>query len=483
MTSSTNATGFSNELRELIDAACDDQLTPESAARLEQFLLGDPAARQYYLRCLSAQALLERFDAAGFDGETESESGSRTLPANIFAPLTRAAQATYRFFAQPTPLSMSVALLAVVSMLGVLALIAAPYYQGQVATTPSNHADVEFVAEITGMTNARWADARGEGETATHLQAGQELRLESGLVEIQFDRGAVVVLQGPAQCRLTGENGLRLHVGSLAARVPKQAVGFLVGTEAATFTDLGTQFLVAVAPSQTATMFVQQGSVTYQCASAAEPVVRTAGQGVEISAEGVVRNVAPDPTAFAALRRGVVRQTLVHNGRFEEFGDRIEVPTKPDADSSGWVNRGTQQVLIVRSPSRSGQFHLQFTGQPTAGGEIQQQFATVPGTQYAVTFRVTRNTGKNAPTMNVEVRDAGAVGTPGSSRVLAHKSILIDWDDFQWRSMVIPFVAESEQTTIRFFEPRSSKSRNVGPLLDDVRVAPTPTLMEPEDFE
>ena len=41
-----------------------------------------------------------------------------------------------------------------------------------------------------------------------------------GLAEIEFDRGARVILQGPAGLELVSASSARLHYGTLTARVP-----------------------------------------------------------------------------------------------------------------------------------------------------------------------------------------------------------------------------------------------------------------------
>src|SRR5262245_44601222 len=50
----------SEELRALLDALCEEAITPEQLARLEQVVLGDPQAEAYYVQYMSLHADLAR---------------------------------------------------------------------------------------------------------------------------------------------------------------------------------------------------------------------------------------------------------------------------------------------------------------------------------------------------------------------------------------------------------------------------------------
>src|SRR5262249_5633631 len=82
-------------------------------------------------------------------------------------------------------------------------------------------------ANVAWLVNAQ--DGRWEGGEAAmpgrDMRAGKTLRLQSGLAEIEFDRGARLILRGPAGLGLVSGNEARLLYGSLTARVPPAARG------------------------------------------------------------------------------------------------------------------------------------------------------------------------------------------------------------------------------------------------------------------
>lgn len=53
------------ELRDLITALCDGELTPPQVARLEEMIVDDPACATYYLAAMEVHATLPQLDAAG----------------------------------------------------------------------------------------------------------------------------------------------------------------------------------------------------------------------------------------------------------------------------------------------------------------------------------------------------------------------------------------------------------------------------------
>ena len=77
------------------------------------------------------------------------------------------------------------------------------------------------------------------------LPAGTS-RLAEGVVELEFDGGARVSIEGPAEFAPRSGQRMELTRGRLVAYVPKQARGFTVDTPTAEVIDLGTEFGVEV---------------------------------------------------------------------------------------------------------------------------------------------------------------------------------------------------------------------------------------------
>ena len=130
----------------------------------------------------------------------------------------------------------------------------------------------------------------------SRVSLGQKCELASGLMEITYDTGAKVILQGPVTYSVE-TNGGYLAVGKLTGKLEKKVVSgqwpvvsksninnpqssisnphyplstipFTIRTPTATVTDLGTEFGVEVNKQGATTSHVFRGSVELQVASA-----------------------------------------------------------------------------------------------------------------------------------------------------------------------------------------------------------------------
>ena len=132
---------------------------------------------------------------------------------------------------------------------------------GGTATEPKT----ELVGRITGMVDCKWA---GTAFDSPNVPLGRKYELASGLVEITYDTGAKVILQGPVKYEVESATGGYLSVGKLTGKMEnKTARGFSVRTPTAVVTDLGTEFGVEVNKEGDTTSHVFRGSVRLQVAA------------------------------------------------------------------------------------------------------------------------------------------------------------------------------------------------------------------------
>ena len=118
------------------------------------------------------------------------------------------------------------------------------------------------------------------------LRLGDRLSLHSGLLEITYDTGAKVILQGPVTYKVESPAGGYLSLGKLTAKLEKKSAVrgqksestnqkspdlcpltsdlFTIRTPTATVTDLGTEFGVEVDKVGQTTSHVYRGSVKVQ---------------------------------------------------------------------------------------------------------------------------------------------------------------------------------------------------------------------------
>ncbi len=116
------------------------------------------------------------------------------------------------------------------------------------------------VAWLVNAQDCQWAEIENE-MPGRDMRAGKRLRLQSGLAQIEFDRGARVLLQGPAELVLVSGSEARLVHGKLTARVPAAARGFTILSPQGKVVDLGTEFGLSVDEEGETTVRVFDGLV------------------------------------------------------------------------------------------------------------------------------------------------------------------------------------------------------------------------------
>jgi hypothetical protein len=122
---------------------------------------------------------------------------------------------------------------------------------------------VAAAATLTAQKDASWST--GNFSAGDQLQSGQTVTLSAGFAEITMTSGAIAVIEAPATVSiLNSPNAIRLRSGKLVGRCHSDASkGFLVKTDHADITDLGTEFGVEVTHNRvSATVFVGQIKLT-----------------------------------------------------------------------------------------------------------------------------------------------------------------------------------------------------------------------------
>ena len=101
---------------------------------------------------------------------------------------------------------------------------------------------------------------RASAETGDWLKPGK-VELTEGEMEITFDSGAVVLLQGNASLKLESPMRAFLDKGKVSARVPEEAKGFIINTPRGSVVDLGTEFALSVSEDKAMEVHVIEGEV------------------------------------------------------------------------------------------------------------------------------------------------------------------------------------------------------------------------------
>lgn len=267
------------ELMTLICERLDERDTPESCTRLDAYLLESDDACSLYLDladlhatlCWEAPVRHPLPDLASTSGTTNAISSPEIAP-----PFRRPS----------TPVSLSPK----GPVLGFLRRTSAAFHRpkfwatlaagllfaGYVVAISWNMLDKPLpsgtdgndgpVATIRDTQDATWfSRVAGRSTPASppisDIKQGEPLGIDSGLVELQLKQGATLLVEGPAEWFIDGNNEAMLKRGKLVATVPNEAVGFTIRTPSAQVVDLGTEFGIEVLKDGTSRVDVFRGKV------------------------------------------------------------------------------------------------------------------------------------------------------------------------------------------------------------------------------
>ena len=288
----------------LVESVCDEDASENDLVELDSILLTDDMSRRCYLDYYQLRVALRlelRAEQAtqkvhqqinikpAISSPSDSSSArTETPPATPFGFLSTTFPATIGY-SSGWPVAYLTA--TVITGLWILSLWLMPV--SEQAATHSLPPVVEqqlapeprLVGRITGVVDCNWTGG-------SRVSLGQKVDLASGLMEITYDTGAKVILQGPVTYAVE-TNGGYLSLGKLTGKLEKRGERrgergegpkisdfrsqisdlspsplsslpsplFVIRTPTATVTDLGTEFSVEVSRDKITVMHVIRGAV------------------------------------------------------------------------------------------------------------------------------------------------------------------------------------------------------------------------------
>ena len=224
---------------------------------------------------------------------------------------------------------------------------------GMVAQVPATG---PIIAEITGAFDADLA--RGEDAVApgARLHAGP-LRLSRGVAEVKFSSDVTMVVEAPAEVELLTADRAKLISGRVVVRVPKQALGFTLHSDAAAFVDLGTEFGVEITRPGVANIHVLDGEVAFVPENGGGPS-RTLRRGFanQVSVDGAVGEVAYDEQKFvrrvpnSAYELAVLKSRPLAYWRLDDVAPQAELLSEGKLGLPALVRTGVAAVDNRKKP-------------------------------------------------------------------------------------------------------------------------------------
>jgi ferric-dicitrate binding protein FerR (iron transport regulator) len=300
----------------LLDAYLDGALSPDEKQELEHALLESDAARQEFWERASLHGWTYAAAKLNYGAKPAGETArQRRAPREDWVEalidwLRRASR-----FGWKIVLAGAACAAAVLLWFGIRAL--QPAYDDTVTeTTPEPVVNTNFVATLTRGTSVVW-DGESNGVDIGSAVPRRWLHLKSGAVQIEFNSGARMILEGPAALELISPEEARLNFGKLSARVPAPAHGFKVYTPDGTVTDLGTEFGLVREKAQPLKLEVFEGKVEVATDAATRPRILKAGEGVQVNATRVQPLRAADHPKFLSIAELARRESAELRARYE----------------------------------------------------------------------------------------------------------------------------------------------------------------------
>jgi hypothetical protein len=364
------------ELDRLIDALCERSIGAEDAARLNELLARNAAARTSYLEKVWMDAeLFATFLASGVEQPVDS-AADNSLRHEVESATTSDAtfrkSRTARHVSSGAWLAIAAALLIACFGSGWLAFqgarghgpLAFLHGESSAQSGLSEEPAGEIVAQITGTRDCRWADGLTGVGFGSPLHVGQTLDLQNGLVELTFKNRARMVLEGPATFMVSGDNQATLVTGRMSAAVPRTVVGFTVSTHRLAINDPGAQFGLVAYANGDSEVHVFNGSLRARAidtrgrevdsirlaSSEAARLTTSAASFSRFSADGdhfvrtLERSIGPSEGLLAADEFDYPAGPLAwHNGGFGWAGPWTDLDSRsgPDESSTNAVARGS----------------------------------------------------------------------------------------------------------------------------------------------
>lgn len=266
---------MNDELDTLISAYFDQTLSEEQLGELETWINADPEnARRFADAVYLEERLGAELKLKGFTDSAETDDKIVAIPT-----VTRRSWVT-RTAAMAAGLAVAAGL--------------ALWWQADTATSP----EVSFASVIQTL-DVKWAKGY-EMAVGERISSGV-LRLEMGIIHLEFDSGVEVTLQGPAEFEVKSVEETRLHAGVLTCTVPPGAEGFRVDTRTAQVVDLGTAFGIEQREDGQSEVSVFDGEVEIVTDKDRDKHLLTEGKSVQLGADGSLSEVEFSPEPFEKL--------------------------------------------------------------------------------------------------------------------------------------------------------------------------------------
>lgn len=259
-----------NQLRQLLSAGQDGELSASDQEKISQLLEQDLALVQDYVDFVANESLIEQSCGLSFRDDNDNAphlpiaAAERAGDSNFgVAEVSGGSTWFHRLISHP------------VWALAAVLLVAVTIGLGWLTKSPTSTVIVASDAQL----------ADGQELRAGRSLGDRWINLQRGSIRIAFQDGAMASIESPARFRVLDGNSAELAHGAVTCHVPDSAHGFVVASHSNRIVDLGTGFRAVAATDGSLSVHVTQGVVRID-PSTGESLRLPAGQLAEVTSDG-----------------------------------------------------------------------------------------------------------------------------------------------------------------------------------------------------
>ena len=318
-----------NEVVLLLLHSLEGDLGAEQHEYFESLLREDPRAREYYYRLLAIHATLQEpesiftlqddFVETPYSREVWDALSieEKTAPAIAVPPPAKPQEIIQKVSRHKAPYksNKSSLFVFVISVAAILFLALFLHFG------PDPRVEV---ATVTSSIDAVFAGNRSYPAGSRLSNHTDSLWLQKGAVKIEFDYGATVVIESPAEFQLKSAEDMTLYSGRLYAHVPDRSKGFVVETPVSRVIDLGTEFAVKVDFDGTCDVHMVKGKASLIPGLKGQTKlgqILTAGQARHVDSRSEIQTIDFQDKEF--IREFLAERGLVWRGQSLDLADMV----------------------------------------------------------------------------------------------------------------------------------------------------------------
>ncbi|AGA31610.1 LamG-like jellyroll fold domain-containing protein [Singulisphaera acidiphila] len=379
------------ELRTLLEALCEESITPEQMARLEAMMMADPGAEILYLEFMQIQSdLLREFGGARSGADLSGPDPGQSGVEDVLQPASSSLRLGGRLAPGKLLLLVAAAVIGLASPIAFHAFHAArarragPTGLGTISDSKPSYPKVDVtrgIALVVKLEGLQWESTDHAHPSEGDILAGGRLRFRSGRLFLSMFTGVSLVVEGPADVELLSFDKVHVRSGRLRARVPEGAEGFVVSGPGSAVVDLGTEFGLNIGSDGKMQGKVFKGRVeaallnevgTYRRSRMMDP--KSHGFNIDPQAEVIDSGIQGDD--FISLSRQATSPLVLDRRyrdaviqarpwgywRFDSLTDGLipnEIPGHPSLRAEGPIHLsspGTGNRSAVFEPGSTGQY-------------------------------------------------------------------------------------------------------------------------------